>query len=67
MPYVKLFLASQTNSTTADVLGALQQCRTRADGFLLWGYNPGHSYQGQDYDHAAILQALLAMHEKPKR
>jgi hypothetical protein len=63
VPYVKLFLAGQTASSTGDLLAAVRACRERAGGFLLWGYNPGHAYRGQDYDHPAIEAGLAALAE----
>ena len=61
VPYVKLFLASQTNSTTEDVLAAIDEGLEHGDGFFLWGYNPGHSYAKQDYEHERILERLRGL------
>ncbi len=58
VPYVKLFLASQTNSETQDVLDAAAEGLRYGSGFFFWGYNPGHSYAKQDYDHERIRKAL---------
>lgn len=67
VPYVKLFLADQTDSSTDDVLAAAREAVDGADGFFFWGYNPGHSYKKQDYDHPAIVKALAAMGGKKKK
>jgi aspartate aminotransferase-like enzyme len=67
LPYVKLFLASQTNSKTEDVLGAVDESLKLGQGFFLWGYNPGHSYAKQDYDHAAIRKHLAQLAGRRKR
>ena len=67
VPYIKVFLASQTKSETADLLGAVREATERGDGFFLWGYNPGHSYRGQDYDHEVIARELAALAPKKKR
>ncbi len=61
IPYVKLFLASQTNSKTEDVIAAAREGISAGDGFFMWGYNPGHGYEKQDYDHKKIESALLRL------
>jgi len=66
VPYVKLFLASQTSSKTEDVLTAAREALRYGDGFFFWGYNPGHSHRGQDYDHGEIESALRAMASKKR-
>ncbi|MHC4898526.1 MAG: hypothetical protein ACYTGW_15610, partial [Planctomycetota bacterium] len=61
VPYVKLFLARQTDSKTADILAAAREGVRYCDGFFYWGYNPGHGYAKQDYDHAQVLEALAEL------
>jgi len=67
IPYVKLFLATQTNSTTLDVLAAVQESVKYCDGFFFWGYNPGHSYNKQVYDHEKIGKNLKSLMGKVNR
>ena len=61
VPYVKLFLAGQTHSKTDDILVAAREGVRYCDGFFYWGYNPGHSYLKQDYDHRRIVTALAGL------
>ncbi|MHC5035802.1 MAG: CAP domain-containing protein, partial [Planctomycetota bacterium] len=58
VPYVKLFLARQTNSKTEDILAAAKEGIQYCDGFFYWGYNPGHCYRNQEYDHGRIAEVL---------
>ena len=67
VPYVKLFLASQTHSKTEDVLAAAKEGLARGDGFFFWGYNPRHSYLKQDYDHEKVEAALAKLAGKKRK
>ncbi len=67
VPYVKLFLASQTDSKTEDVLAAAREGLRYGDGFFFWGYNPGHQYLRQDYDHEKIESALLGLAKNKRK
>ncbi len=66
VPYVKLFLATQTNSETEDVLSAAKEGLRYGNGFFFWGYNPGHCYAKQDYDHEKITRALADLAGRKK-
>ena len=50
------------------MLIAARESTKHADGFFFWGYNPGHSYAKQDYDHTLIERELRKMSgKKPAR
>lgn len=67
VPYVKVFLATQTDSRTEDLLAAAREGIAVGDGFFLWGYNPGHSYRKQRYDHEKIATTLAGLAGKKRK